>query len=339
MPFRRHGDHLPAQSCSGIPGPFAPSLGLASKRPFPAPPPAIHPRPHSTQQVVAGAATQRGHSGAGCAPGFTQQHREGVQQCVRVPPPPSTGSWGRGLTIWALVSAGPVSKVPSRPLPKLAGPGRHGQECGHPEVSVHTGSPGEGLAGGAGGFTAVSHGHSWLKGGAGVRSPSKPGPPHPGRASVPGDACPCPSRASSSESLSAKTCSLFLPDYIQDKYLLQLLRSSDDVSTWVAAEVVTSHTAKVGGTSALQLRARGRAWSPIRPLGPCRRALEAGVSQASGLHGTAHVSPRHTSHTCMCTVPHAVTHTHTHSEDAPPALPTPLPQPCPSCEWGLPTVP
>ncbi|XP_053524501.1 kinase non-catalytic C-lobe domain-containing protein 1 [Artibeus jamaicensis] len=52
-------------------------------------------------------------------------------------------------------------------------------------------------------------------------------------------------KASSSESLSAKTCSLFLPDYIQDKYLLQLLRSADDVSTWVAAEIVTSHTAKL----------------------------------------------------------------------------------------------
>ncbi|XP_045710194.1 kinase non-catalytic C-lobe domain-containing protein 1 [Phyllostomus hastatus] len=52
-------------------------------------------------------------------------------------------------------------------------------------------------------------------------------------------------KASSSESLSAKTCSLFLPDYTQDKYLLQLLRSADDVSTWVAAEIVTSHTAKL----------------------------------------------------------------------------------------------
>uniref|UniRef100_A0A4W2EEY2 Kinase non-catalytic C-lobe domain-containing protein 1 n=1 Tax=Bos indicus x Bos taurus TaxID=30522 RepID=A0A4W2EEY2_BOBOX len=52
-------------------------------------------------------------------------------------------------------------------------------------------------------------------------------------------------RASSSESLSAKPCSLFLPNYIQDKYLLQLLRSADDVSTWVAAEIVTSHTSKL----------------------------------------------------------------------------------------------
>ncbi|OWK07494.1 hypothetical protein Celaphus_00008670 [Cervus elaphus hippelaphus] len=52
-------------------------------------------------------------------------------------------------------------------------------------------------------------------------------------------------KASSSESLSAKTCSLFLPNYVQDKYLLQLLRSADDVSTWVAAEIVTSHTSKL----------------------------------------------------------------------------------------------
>ncbi|VTJ70320.1 Hypothetical predicted protein [Marmota monax] len=52
-------------------------------------------------------------------------------------------------------------------------------------------------------------------------------------------------KASSSESLSAQTCSLFLPSYIQDKYLLQLLRNADDVSTWVAAEIVTSHTSKL----------------------------------------------------------------------------------------------
>lgn len=57
---------------------------------------------------------------------------------------------------------------------------------------------------------------------------------------------PVSSRASSSEPPTAKTCSLFLPNYVQDKYLLQLLRSADDVSTWVAAEIVTSHTSKVG---------------------------------------------------------------------------------------------
>ncbi|XP_045147273.1 kinase non-catalytic C-lobe domain-containing protein 1 isoform X2 [Echinops telfairi] len=48
-----------------------------------------------------------------------------------------------------------------------------------------------------------------------------------------------------SESLWAKSCSLFLPDYNQDKYLLQLLRNADDVSTWVAAEIVTSHSSKL----------------------------------------------------------------------------------------------
>ncbi|XP_006147001.1 kinase non-catalytic C-lobe domain-containing protein 1 isoform X2 [Tupaia chinensis] len=52
-------------------------------------------------------------------------------------------------------------------------------------------------------------------------------------------------KTSSSESLSAKTCSLFLPNYVQDKYLLQLLRNADDVSNWVAAEIVTSHTSKL----------------------------------------------------------------------------------------------
>ncbi|XP_004625614.1 protein very KIND [Octodon degus] len=52
-------------------------------------------------------------------------------------------------------------------------------------------------------------------------------------------------KASSCESLSTKTCSLFLPNYVQDKYLLQLLRNADDVSTWVAAEIVTSHTSKL----------------------------------------------------------------------------------------------
>ncbi|XP_036079397.1 kinase non-catalytic C-lobe domain-containing protein 1 isoform X1 [Rousettus aegyptiacus] len=48
-----------------------------------------------------------------------------------------------------------------------------------------------------------------------------------------------------SESLPAKTCSLFPPSYVQDKYLLRLLRSADDVSTWVAAEIVTCHTSKL----------------------------------------------------------------------------------------------
>ncbi|XP_036593012.1 kinase non-catalytic C-lobe domain-containing protein 1 [Trichosurus vulpecula] len=52
-------------------------------------------------------------------------------------------------------------------------------------------------------------------------------------------------KCASSESLSAKVGSLFLPSYTQDKYLLQLLRNADNVSTWVAAEIVTSHTSKL----------------------------------------------------------------------------------------------
>ncbi|XP_074153319.1 LOW QUALITY PROTEIN: kinase non-catalytic C-lobe domain-containing protein 1 [Sminthopsis crassicaudata] len=52
-------------------------------------------------------------------------------------------------------------------------------------------------------------------------------------------------KCASSEPLSAKVGSLFLPGYIQDKYLLQLLRNADNVSTWVAAEIVTSHTSKL----------------------------------------------------------------------------------------------
>lgn len=90
------------------------------------------------------------------------------------------------------------------------------------------------------------------------------------------------SRASSSESLSAKTCSLFLPNYVQDKYLLQLLRSADDVSNWVAAEIVTSHTSKVGASAALSseqgLGSDGTASGP--PAG-------AGGSQGRGFAGPA----------------------------------------------------
>ncbi|XP_066211428.1 kinase non-catalytic C-lobe domain-containing protein 1 isoform X2 [Saccopteryx leptura] len=63
-------------------------------------------------------------------------------------------------------------------------------------------------------------------------------------------------KASSSESLSAKTCSLFLPSYVQDKYLLQLLRNADDVSTWVSAEIVTSHNSKVNLLSKFLLIAK-----------------------------------------------------------------------------------
>lgn len=66
----------------------------------------------------------------------------------------------------------------------------------------------------------------------------------------------------SSESLPAKTCSLFLPSYVQDKYLLHLLHSADDVSTWVAAEIVTCHSSKVSTCAAL---ASEQVWCPVIP--------------------------------------------------------------------------
>ncbi|XP_073402619.1 kinase non-catalytic C-lobe domain-containing protein 1 isoform X1 [Dendrobates tinctorius] len=47
------------------------------------------------------------------------------------------------------------------------------------------------------------------------------------------------------ETLPAEVCSLFSPNCTQDKYLLQMLRFADNVSMWVAAEIVTCHTAKL----------------------------------------------------------------------------------------------
>ncbi|XP_063290128.1 kinase non-catalytic C-lobe domain-containing protein 1 [Pelobates fuscus] len=47
------------------------------------------------------------------------------------------------------------------------------------------------------------------------------------------------------ETLPAEVCSLFMPNCTQDKYLLQLLRFADNVSSWVAAEIVTSATSKL----------------------------------------------------------------------------------------------
>lgn len=78
--------------------------------------------------------------------------------------------------------------------------------------------------------------------------------PHPGTLRWPLCDTHISSRATS-ESLPAKTCSLFPPSYVQDKYLLRLLRSADDVSTWVAAEIVTCHTSKVGAPRDSELRA------------------------------------------------------------------------------------
>ncbi|XP_026566322.1 kinase non-catalytic C-lobe domain-containing protein 1 [Pseudonaja textilis] len=52
-------------------------------------------------------------------------------------------------------------------------------------------------------------------------------------------------KASSSELLSTPTYNLFAKNCVQDDYLLQLLKYSDNVSTWVAAEIVTSCSSKV----------------------------------------------------------------------------------------------
>ncbi|NXF32840.1 KNDC1 protein, partial [Nyctibius bracteatus] len=52
-------------------------------------------------------------------------------------------------------------------------------------------------------------------------------------------------KAASTETVSLKVCNLFLSKCIQDQYLLQLLRNADDISTWVAAEIVTCHTSKL----------------------------------------------------------------------------------------------
>ncbi|XP_075699347.1 kinase non-catalytic C-lobe domain-containing protein 1 isoform X2 [Rhinoderma darwinii] len=47
------------------------------------------------------------------------------------------------------------------------------------------------------------------------------------------------------EPLPVEVCSLFSQNCTQDKYLLQMLRFTDNVSTWVAAEIVTCHTSKL----------------------------------------------------------------------------------------------
>ncbi|XP_063819364.1 kinase non-catalytic C-lobe domain-containing protein 1 [Pseudophryne corroboree] len=47
------------------------------------------------------------------------------------------------------------------------------------------------------------------------------------------------------ETLPAEVCSLFSPSCTHDKYLLKLLQFADNVSTWVAAEIVTCHTSKL----------------------------------------------------------------------------------------------
>lgn len=198
--------------------------------------------------------------------------------------------------------------MPSRPLLKLTGPGRHGQKCGHPQVSVHLwGVTPESLdrwlvAGSSGLHLSVSwtlaakgrHGCHERPRSQALPSRQSPSCPPPRGSGEPPAApgldkatstvlavmCTCvSSRASSSESLSAKTCSLFLPNYVQDKYLLQLLRSADDVSTWVAAEIVTSHTSKVGASSPhlrewFGVELHGHMVPPVEP--PVERSSSAG---------------------------------------------------------------
>lgn len=91
--------------------------------------------------------------------------------------------------------------------------------------------------------------------------------PHPGTLQWPLCDTHISSRATS-KSLPAKTCSLFPPSYVQDKYLLRLLRSADDVSTWVAAEIVTCHTSKVGAPVTLSSE-RGVGANGTGPAAPC----------------------------------------------------------------------
>lgn len=145
----------------------------------------------------------------------------------------------------------------------------------------------------------------WLTGNAlGFRAGHQPPPRGPKHCCVLAGTCwtrACVScRASSSESLSAKPCSLFLPNYVQDKYLLQLLRSADDVSTWVAAEIVTSHTSKVGAqgsgpsTGSGVPAVRAPPWASPSAGGAQRRPKLKPLEQAStrGTQGRAPAVPR-----------------------------------------------
>ncbi|XP_066477526.1 kinase non-catalytic C-lobe domain-containing protein 1 [Tiliqua scincoides] len=52
-------------------------------------------------------------------------------------------------------------------------------------------------------------------------------------------------KATSSELLPTQVYNLFVQKCVQDDYLLQLLKYADNVSTWVAAEIVTSYSSKV----------------------------------------------------------------------------------------------
>ncbi|KAF7247447.1 Kinase non-catalytic C-lobe domain-containing protein 1 [Varanus komodoensis] len=52
-------------------------------------------------------------------------------------------------------------------------------------------------------------------------------------------------RSSSSELLPTQVYTLFVKNCVQDDYLLKLLKYADNVSIWVAAEIVTSYSSKV----------------------------------------------------------------------------------------------
>ncbi|XP_077206316.1 kinase non-catalytic C-lobe domain-containing protein 1 isoform X2 [Paroedura picta] len=52
-------------------------------------------------------------------------------------------------------------------------------------------------------------------------------------------------KAVASETLPTHSYNLFAKDCVQDDYLLKLLKYADNVSTWVAAEIVTSYNSKV----------------------------------------------------------------------------------------------
>lgn len=55
----------------------------------------------------------------------------------RGPPETRPGPRGKDRASVSLSPTGIISEVPPCPLPELPGPGRHGQKCGHPQVSVH----------------------------------------------------------------------------------------------------------------------------------------------------------------------------------------------------------
>ncbi|XP_061491572.1 kinase non-catalytic C-lobe domain-containing protein 1 isoform X2 [Rhineura floridana] len=52
-------------------------------------------------------------------------------------------------------------------------------------------------------------------------------------------------KATSTEQLPAQAYNLFVKNCVQDDYLLQLLKHADNVSNWVAAEIVTSYSSKI----------------------------------------------------------------------------------------------